>query len=538
MADNWLRKGAELGNRGLSRRATEELLVEGNILLRDTDMDIRLGEPVDARACWRWWDMALLRRVAVRLQRPDSIFSLRVDRGRWDARLLARAMRRNAERMRDEYMRRMYAGVTVNLSHLASVAILRRLERGQATVRLAELRRTLYLAVKRIQRDAGVALHRGLRDPGAYGDLERGECPGLDQFLATATGMQLVDCDEERCTLAGKLIAEHEFDQVRLENLVEVYANEVAPIAGVGAAVEWAEAQCGKIAAPRLAALRFDDECIAHRLDRERYRRPRHAEINASVTATESGAPYLLLPDDRPPATAWLLVHGFLASPAELRGFGERVHARGHAVVGIRLAGHGTSPCDLRERRWQDWLASARRGFAIAAGLAPRVCVVGFSTGGALALCLAAERPAGLAGVAAAAVPVKFRDPGMMLVPLVHHANRLLRRLPRNDGVVPYQVNDSEHPDTDYRHLPIRGLYALRLLVAEPDQPLPRIPCPLALYQGDRDPAVVPESVDLIAARLAPDQVRVQRVASDRHGILNEDIGGVQRSIEEFVASC
>ena len=48
--------------------------------------------------------------------------------------------------------------------------------------------------------------------------------------------------------------------------------------------------------------------------------------------------------------------HGLLASPAELRSFGEALRDEGFPVIGVRLAGHGTSPWDLRDRSWQDWI--------------------------------------------------------------------------------------------------------------------------------------------------------------------------------------
>ena len=48
---NPLQRGVELFNRNLSMRAREELLIEGNILLVHTDMDIRLGDPVDVADC-------------------------------------------------------------------------------------------------------------------------------------------------------------------------------------------------------------------------------------------------------------------------------------------------------------------------------------------------------------------------------------------------------------------------------------------------------------------------------------------------------
>jgi len=536
VGDNLLRRGAELVSRGLSRRLTEELLIEGNILLKDTDMDIRLGEPLDVSRCWRWWERALLARVVPGFVHPGEIFELDPRRGRPARRLLARAQRRAALRLRDAYMHRMYLGVTVNLSHLLSCLILRRLERGERSVARAHLCRTLYLAVKHAQRDRSVWLHRSLRDPTAYGELPEGRSRGLEQFLGTAESTGLVRVEGERLHLEDKLEVEHGFDEVRLENLVEVYANEVAPLGGVRRALAAAEREAPGLAPERLARLRFDDERIAHAWDREAFSGERHAEINRAETATEDGAPFLL---EAPGGTALavVLVHGFLASPAELRGLGERLHAAGHTVVGVRLKGHGTSPWDLRERSWEDWLGSLRRGYAIAAALAGRVCMVGFSTGGALALCHAAARPPALLGVIAACVPLKFRDPSMAWVPLVHRANRLVRRLPGLEGVMPFRVNDSEHPAINYRHMPVRALYELRLLVEEMERRIARIECPVVLYQASADPVVDPVSVERIAALLDPARTRVVQVASERHGILHEDIGGVQGEVVEQVGA-
>ena len=122
-----------------------------------------------------------------------------------------------------------------------------------------------------------------------------------------------------------------------------------------------------------LSRLLFDDELRAYAQAKRAYNKPHYAEINARQTATRSGEPYLLEPretrhkrthhkrtreTDEARGLGIVLVHGFLASPAELRELGEKLAARGHAVIGVRLAGHGTSPWDLRDRSWQDWLES------------------------------------------------------------------------------------------------------------------------------------------------------------------------------------
>ena len=63
-SDNILLKSVELFADGLSLRQTEELLVEGNILFKDTDMDVRMGKPIDPYHVWNWWNHGLLDMVS------------------------------------------------------------------------------------------------------------------------------------------------------------------------------------------------------------------------------------------------------------------------------------------------------------------------------------------------------------------------------------------------------------------------------------------------------------------------------------------
>jgi esterase/lipase len=183
-----------------------------------------------------------------------------------------------------------------------------------------------------------------------------------------------------------------------------------------------------------------------------------------------------------------------------------------------------------------DWLASVKRGYAIMAGLTRRVVMVGFSTGGALCLRLAAEQPQRLAGVAAVAVPLKFRNKNMMFVPLMHGANSVVRWASSYEGIVPFRANDaSEQPDINYRHMPIRGLYELRQMVNDLEGHLADVQCSVLLLQGSSDPIVAPESAERIYDRLPHADKILEIVNSARHGILKEDIGDTQRLICNFI---
>jgi alpha-beta hydrolase superfamily lysophospholipase len=109
------------------------------------------------------------------------------------------------------------------------------------------------------------------------------------------------------------------------------------------------------------------------------------------------------LPSDAPQAGV-LLLHGMSDSPYSLRTLGQRMHASGAWVVGLRLPGHGTAPAGLVTATWEDMAAAVRvavRHLASRIGDRP-LYIVGYSTGAALAVeyALAALDDPGLPRVA------------------------------------------------------------------------------------------------------------------------------------------
>ena len=54
------------------------------------------------------------------------------------------------------------------------------------------------------------------------------------------------------------------------------------------------------------------------------------------------------------PKAGVVLLHGMSDSPYSLRNLGQRLHASGGWVVGMRMPGHGTAPSGLTHATWED----------------------------------------------------------------------------------------------------------------------------------------------------------------------------------------
>ena len=102
---------------------------------------------------------------------------------------------------------------------------------------------------------------------------------------------------------------------------------------------------------------------------------------------------------------------------------------------------------------------------------------------------------------------------------------------------MPFRENNSEHPQINYRNMPMRGLFELRRVVDELGDKLGDIECPVSLYQGTQDPVVDPKSADQIFAKLNTNEKWLHQIPSKRHGILSENTDNVQEKIIEYLVS-
>ena len=226
------------------------------------------------------------------------------------------------------------------------------------------------------------------------------------------------------------------------------------------------------------------------------------------VVRTEN-LPFLLEPSDRTDAPAVLLVHGFSASPWELRELGEDLTARGFRVLGVRLPGHGTTPEDLAHRDWEEWRAAVERGWGLLASASGRVYGVGMSTGALLLLELALRRD--LAGLVLLSPFLRLRHPLAAAAGLLRHLYPFQRR-PVAKEAEPFY----------YARRPLRGVQQIHRLIRALRPRLGRLTVPVLVIGAAQDATVRPGSALTLFRRLGSRDRQFHLLGADFAHVLTD----------------
>jgi carboxylesterase len=172
---------------------------------------------------------------------------------------------------------------------------------------------------------------------------------------------------------------------------------------------------------------------------------------------------------------AVLLVHGFTATPWEMRPLGEALKTAGFAALGICLPGHGTVAENLSKRSYEEWLQEVDLGYQMLAENYPRVYGVGMSTGALLLLALARHRP--IEGLVLFSPFLRLRHRLAPLVGMLRHIKPYQKRKLSPDLAIHY-----------YNRRPLNGIYQIQHLIRALRGDLKKILTPTLIFsaQGDR----------------------------------------------------
>jgi carboxylesterase len=196
-----------------------------------------------------------------------------------------------------------------------------------------------------------------------------------------------------------------------------------------------------------------------------------------------------------------LLIHGFTASPTEMRPLGNFLHQRGLTVSGICLPGHGTSPADLARFRWEDWYGAVETEFDNLHQACNVVFVAGLSAGGVLGTLLAAREPRRLRGLCLLCPAFYLHSRFLFLAPLL---TPIIRSIPKSTRDREYLAH---HGLFSYPDMPTPALTQLHHLIRRGRQQYSQVQQPTLIFLGQKDATVRPSSgIALFNRHISPDR--------------------------------
>jgi carboxylesterase len=234
-----------------------------------------------------------------------------------------------------------------------------------------------------------------------------------------------------------------------------------------------------------------------------------------------------------------LLIHGFTATPDEMRPLGETLAAQGFAVRGVCLAGHATSVDDLARTEWSDWFASVETELETLRRGTPRVAVCGMSLGALLALHLAATRPALVEALVLYGTPVRLADVRVRWLPLLARVPWVARRWatiakPHGPDIADASVRAASR---SYRSMPLSAVVQLLRFQAIVRAELGRVSQPALLLHGRHDHSVPVANLDLLRRSLGSRWIETHMLERSWHVVtLDHDRLEVGRLTADFLA--
>jgi len=496
----------------LPERFLEELMTEGNMLLAGVDVDVRFGQPLAVKPCLK--DPAI--QADIQLARPiffDDVIPSRP------------VLRQKALWLMQQYMGSIYRMTTVNHDHL--LASIFRFMPGRS-IRIPALRRKAFMAAGTDFKAMNLFPHNSLAESQSH-LLTDDRYGKVRDFVELAVEKCAVCREADRLTRDRSTFGPvFNFHRARVDNPVAVIANEVEPLQPLMARLKRIAWMPDFVIRRQVGSRLL--KCGREEFDRDyaQYHIPGESHVKSV------GAPFLIR--GKPGKPGVLLVHGYMAAPAEVRELAGAIGERGFWVYAPRLKGHGTAPEDLAVRNYGDWIESVDEGYALLKSYCRKVVAGGFSNGAGLALELAARLRGDLAGVFAISPPMRLKDLSARFVPAVDAWNKLMKKVKLDGARKTFVDNRPENPHINYVRNPVSGVHQLEKLMDYISARLENIAIPALVLQAEGDPVVSPEGSQLVFKKLgSPDKTYIL-LNYDRHGIiLGEGSRRVHRIITDFI---
>ena len=232
-----------------------------------------------------------------------------------------------------------------------------------------------------------------------------------------------------------------------------------------------------------------------------------------------------------------IAIHGFSSSPKEVEQLALFLNIHNLNIITPRLAGHGIVPEDLKDKKWEDWYKSVSRAITIASLEYKKVYIVGFSTGGLLALLSTKKQYKEFVGLVCINAALHLNDMRIKtLLPAISFWNDIVSVFHEHEYAKEYIDNSPENPEINYHKHYVDAIEQLSLLMKKTRKNLHKIKKPILIIQGKDDPIVNPSSAHEIYESIESRYKTLKIIEASKHVIvIGENTDELFRDILNFI---
>ena len=484
----------------ISPRLIEELQIEGN-LLTNSEINLHFGQPI----CLSEY---------IKITR-DVIYQIPIIQNETKTNFIIKYFK---HRLTTDIMTKIYSNIEINFDHIFT-AVLRHVV--QQEIDIIDFKRIIYAAVGLIRKSKKHSLNKSVSEENLCKLFIDEEHKEFDEVFQLAKNIGEIEQISDKRIVIHKVFinTKYDFHEVRTQNAFRVIYNEFSLLDIANNIVK----RVCRLSSKELEQKIFD-ELI--RKDRENYERDYEIFYDKEISKNrEIGYPFFI--DSKIKSAkkiknaGVLLCHGYKSCPKEVEALAKYLNGFGLKVYAVRLKGHATAPVNMKYISWCDWYDSLQRGYAILNNICSRVVIVGFSTGGLLALLSAANKNKEIAGLVSINAALKLNDIRAKFVPTINIFNDILVALKIDKGKFEYIDGATENTDLNYKRNYFHGVEELGKLMKKCEQSLENITVPTLVIQADKDPVINPISGKMIFDKIATKKKILIEPRFSNHIIIN-----------------
>jgi esterase/lipase/1-acyl-sn-glycerol-3-phosphate acyltransferase len=485
----------------IPKQVLEELEIEGNLLL-NSEINIHFGEPIN-----------ISDQIAKTKKMIDLIPIIKEET---KANLLLKYFK---HRLTNDFMEKIYSDLQINLDHIfiASLKFI-----SDQIIDINHLKRIIYFSAVMIGKLRKYRLHPSIFEDNLFKIFIDEKHDQFDSIFELARNQKIISVEGDKIYIDKERIEQKfDFHQIRLENTLQVVLNEFLLLEDALAVVS----RNSKISDDQLKTKVFYE---IYQQDLNQFESDYQIYFDKNFSKDKKvGTPFFFDHKDEENLSSEkigiLICHGYKSAPMEVKALGEFLNKSGYKTYGVRLAGHGTAPINLKETNWLDWYNSAQRGYAALKNICDKIFLIGFSTGGLISLLSSANKSDKISGVISINSALKLMDIKAKMVPGINIWNELLEKLHIEKYLLEYVDDKPENPQINYSRNYLKAVEQLQKLMLFCEDRLKEINCPALIIQGKKDPVVNPVSGKIIFEKINSQKKYLSELDFSNHVIINGD---------------